>query len=179
MSHPDHFALFALPARFALDEAALERAHKDVQSRVHPDRFAAGSAAERRVAMQWAARANEAYSTLKSPLARAAYLCEQAGVPIDAHSNTAMPADFLAQQMQWREALEEAQAAATRAPLAALEDELETARSELLAQLEAAIDRRGDYTSATALVRRLMFVERIREELRTAQSRLPLDRATV
>ena len=65
MSHPDHFALFALPARFALDESALERAHKDVQSKVHPDRFAAGSAAERRVAMQWAARANEAYRTLE------------------------------------------------------------------------------------------------------------------
>jgi len=45
MSHPDHFALFAMPARFALDEAELERAHRDVQSKVHPVRFASGSAA--------------------------------------------------------------------------------------------------------------------------------------
>jgi molecular chaperone HscB len=73
MSHPDHFALFALPARFALDETALESSHKAVQTRVHPDRFATGTAAERRVAMQWAARANEAIA-LKSPRLRAAYL---------------------------------------------------------------------------------------------------------
>ena len=88
MSHPDHFALFALPPRFAIDESELERAHKDVQSKVHPDRFAAGSAAERRVAMQWAAQANEAYRTLKSPLARAAFLCERAGVAINAGART-------------------------------------------------------------------------------------------
>jgi iron-sulfur cluster assembly protein len=53
MSHPDHFELFGLPPRFKIDPDALERAYKDVQSRVHPDRFAAGTAAERRVAMQW------------------------------------------------------------------------------------------------------------------------------
>ncbi len=99
-----------MPARFALDEAELERAHKDVQSKVHPDRFASGSAAERRVAMQWAARANEAYRTLKSPLSRAAFLCERAGVPIDANVNTSMPVEFLAQQMEWREVLDDARA---------------------------------------------------------------------
>ena len=92
MPHPDHFQLFDLPASFALDRDALDRAFRSVQSSVHPDRHAAGSAVERRVAMQWATRANEAYQTLKSPLKRAAYLCEQAGVPIGAETNTAMPA---------------------------------------------------------------------------------------
>ena len=74
---------------------------------MHPDRFASGTAAERRVAMQWATRANEAYTTLRSPQRRAAYLVERAGVPINAETNTAMPPAFLMQQMEWREALDE------------------------------------------------------------------------
>ena len=86
----DHFALFDLPVRFALDDGELEQAYRRVQAQVHPDRFASAGAAERRVAMQWAARANEAFRTLRSPVARAAYLCERHGQPIEAESNTAM-----------------------------------------------------------------------------------------
>jgi molecular chaperone HscB len=173
MSHPDHFALFALPARFALDEAALERAYKGVQSKVHPDRFAAGSAAERRVAMQWAARANEAYRTLKRPHARAAYLCERAGVAIEAGSNTAMPADFLMQQMEWREALDEARAPADAERLAQLAELIDEQRGRLMADLESAIDVRADFVAAADLVRRLMFIDKFREELREAAQDLP------
>ncbi len=110
---PDHFQLFDLPPRFALDMAALDSAYRSVQGQVHPDRFAAGTAAENRVAMQWATQANEAYRTLKSPLKRAAYLCERAGVPIDAESNTTMPTEFLMQQLQWREALDDARGGLT------------------------------------------------------------------
>jgi molecular chaperone HscB len=168
MSHPDHFALFALPARFALDEAALDRAHKDVQSKVHPDRFAAGSAAERRVAMQWAARANEAHRTLKSPLSRAAYLCERAGVAIDANTNTSMPVEFLVQQMEWREALDIARADRDAARFAALTVEIDEVHGRLVAELESALDVRSDYPGAARLVRRLMFVDKFRDELRAA-----------
>jgi molecular chaperone HscB len=173
MSHPDHFALFALPARFALDETALEQAYKGVQSKVHPDRFAAGSAAERRVAMQWAARANEAYRTLKRPHARAAYLCERAGVAIEAGSNTAMPADFLMQQMEWREALDEARAPADAERLAQLAELIDEQRGRLMADLESAIDVRADFVAAADLVRRLMFIDKFREELREAAQDLP------
>jgi molecular chaperone HscB len=168
MSHPDHFALFALPARFALDPAALDAAHKAVQSQVHPDRFAAGTAAERRVAMQWAARANEAYATLKSPLARGAYLCERAGVPVAAESNTAMPGDFLLRQLEWREALAEARAAHDAGRIDALRAEVAGERARLLAALAAAIDERADYAAAAQLVRALMFVERFGAEVAEA-----------
>src|SRR5512134_737475 len=130
MSHPDHFELFGLPPRFAIDLDALERAYKEVQAHVHPDRFAAGTAAERRVAMQWATRANEAYTTLRSPQKRAAYLVERAGVPIDAESNTAMPPAFLMQQMEWREALDEARD--DPATLDALRETMSEQRSELI-----------------------------------------------
>jgi molecular chaperone HscB len=127
MTLPDHFALFDLPARFEIDLDELERAYRSVQSRVHPDRHASGTPAERRIAMQWASRANEAYRTLKSPQRRAAYLCERAGVPIEAESNTSMPGPFLVQQLEWREALDDAR---TSGSPAALEPMKTTMRAE-------------------------------------------------
>jgi molecular chaperone HscB len=168
MSDHDHFALFALPARFALDADALEAAHKAVQSTVHPDRYAAGSAAERRVAMQWAARANEAYRTLKSPLARAAYLCERAGVPIEAETNTAMPAAFLLQQLEWREALDEARVGG--APLAGLAATVAAERARVLRDIGTALDERADVGAAAALVRQLMFLDKFRDEVASAEA---------
>lgn len=160
----DHFALFGLPARFALDEAELEQAYRRVQAQVHPDRYAAAGAAERRVAMQWATRANEAFRTLRSPITRAAYLCEQHGQAINAESNTAMPPEFLAQQMQWREELDEARGGGAQV-LIDLQQEVEARRSQVLDRLAAAIDRAHDYAAAAAAVRELHFIDRFREEL--------------
>ena len=67
----NHFDLFQLPAKFAIDLGALDAAYRDVQGQVHPDRFVNATDAEKRVAMQWATRANEAYQTLKNPQKRA------------------------------------------------------------------------------------------------------------
>ncbi len=160
----DHFALFDLPPRFALDETALEAAYRRVQAQVHPDRFAAAGPAERRVAMQWAARANEAYRTLRSPAARAAYLCERHGQPIEAETNTAMPAEFLMQQMEWRERLDEARGGDAEAERR-LQSEVETRRREVLDRVGAAIDQRRDFAAAAAGVRELYFIDRFRDEL--------------
>ena len=162
---PDHFQLFDLPPRFALDVAALDSAYRSVQGQVHPDRFAAGTAAESRVAMQWATQANEAYRTLKSPLKRAAYLCERAGVPIDAESNTTMPTEFLMQQLQWREALDDARAAANAASLQALNNETIAERDNLLDQIGRALDVESDPVRAASLVRQLMFIEKFGTEI--------------
>ena len=162
---PDHFQLFDLPPRFALDVAALDSAYRSVQGQVHPDRFAAGTAAESRVAMQWATQANEAYRTLKSPLKRAAYLCERAGVPIDAESNMTMPTEFLTQQLQWREALDDARAAADAASLQALNNETIAERDNLLDQIGRALDVESDPVRAASLVRQLMFIEKFGTEI--------------
>ncbi len=145
---PDHFQLFDLPPRFALDMAALDSAYRSVQGQVHPDRFAAGTAAENRVAMQWATQANEAYRTLKSPLKRAAYLCERAGVPIDAESNTSMPTEFLMQQLQWREALDDARASSDGASLQALDSDTTAERDRLLDEIGQCARRRFRSTPA-------------------------------
>jgi molecular chaperone HscB len=164
----DHFSLFALPARFEIDAVALDRAYKDVQAKVHPDRFVSSSAAERRVAMQWATRANEAFAVLRSPLRRAAYLCELRGVPISAESNTAMPREFLLRQMQWREALDEATCSLDASRLAGLRSELDQQRSTIASQVSASIDQHNDMLRAADLVRQWMFIERFGEDVNRA-----------
>ncbi len=164
-SIPDHFALFGVEPRFALDAKLLDAAYKRVQDKVHPDRFVSAAAAERRIAMQWAARANEALQTLRSPVRRAAYLCELNGVALGTESNTAMPPAFLMQQLEWREALAEAVAASDPRALDAVARQTETARAGLLDELAQAIDAERDFTRAAALVRQLMFVDKMRDEI--------------
>lgn len=165
----DDFTLFGLPPRQALDRAALDARRRELQAATHPDRFAAEGAAAQRVAMQWSVRVNEAWQRLKDPLSRAAYLCEQRGVPINAENNTAMPREFLLQQMAWREALDDADGAAA---VQALDDTVAAEERAMQARLVALLDEQGDTTAAAAQVRALMFVTRFREALAQRLERL-------
>ena len=163
----NHFDLFQLPATFALDMGALDAAYRDVQGRVHPDRFINATDAEKRVAMQWATRANEAYQTLRNPQKRAQYLCELNGVDLNTESNTAMPMDFLMQQMEWREALGEARAARDSDALDALDEQVKQERKARLAQVGTQLDA-GDFDNAAQGVRALMFLDKFSEEVHYA-----------
>ena len=158
----DDFALFGVPQRFAQERSALDARWKELQREVHPDRFAAQGAAAQRVAMQWSVRINEAYQRIKDPQRRASYMCELNGAPIRAEDNTAMPAQFLMQQMEWREALDEADSAAA---LDALEGEVRQARQDALERCATLIDEQHDYTAAAQQVRALMFIERFAHDV--------------
>jgi molecular chaperone HscB len=163
----NHFELFQLPATFTIDMGALDAAYRDVQGKVHPDRFVNATDAEKRVAMQWATRANEAYQTLKNPQKRAQYLCEQNGVDLKTESNTAMPMDFLMQQMEWREALGDAKAGKDMAALEALDGQVRAERKARMASIGQQLDG-GDFEHAAQGVRALMFLEKFGEELQYA-----------
>jgi len=161
----NHFELLGLPLAHALDTGRLEGAYRDLQSQVHPDRFAAATEAERRVALQWAARANEAYRTLRDPVARARYLLGLKGFDTGEESNTTMPADFLMQQMEWREAVAEARGERDAARLESLRADIGTERAEMLRVLERAIDRDANYDAGCSLVRKLRFLEKLEAEI--------------
>ena len=156
------FELFGLPAQFAQDRAAIDARWKELQREAHPDRFAAQGAAAQRVAMQWSVRINEAYQRLKDPLKRAAYLCELRGAPINAENNTAMPTEFLMEQMAWREALEDAK---SEADLVTLQAEVDRVRASTLAHIAALLDDTPDALAAAQQVRALMFVERFAHDV--------------
>ena len=153
----DDFELFGLERRFAQERSAIDARWKELQREAHPDKFAAQGAAAQRVAMQWSVRINEAYQRLKDPMRRAAYLCELHGAPINAEDNTAMPPAFLMQQMEWREALDDA---ATEADIDTLQTEVDAARARALSAFDWLIDEKGDYAQAAQQVRALMFIAR-------------------
>jgi molecular chaperone HscB len=167
----NHFELLGLPVRFSVDATSLERGYRDLQSRVHPDKFAAASEPERRVAMQWAARANEAYRTLRHPVERARYLLALKGFDTEEESNTAMPADFLMQQMEWREAVAEAREAGDARELRRLHAGLADSRKDMLRMLESAIDRDANFDAGCSLVRKLRFLDKLEEEIDAAIDR--------
>ena len=156
------FELFGLETRFAQDRSAVDARWKDLQREAHPDKFAAQGAAAQRVAMQWSVRINEAYKRLKDPLKRAAYLCELNASPVNAENNTAMPASFLMQQMEWREALDDA---VSVDELIQLGHEVKAAKQAMLLNCERFLDEQGDYARAVQEVRALMFVERFAADL--------------
>ncbi len=158
----DDFELFGLPRKFAQERSQIDLRWKELQREAHPDRFAAQGAAAQRVAMQWSVRINEAYQRLKDPLKRAAYLCELAGAPVRAEDNTAMPAAFLMQQMEWREALEDA---TSEQQLDALDDEVLQAKKQMLAACGQLLDEAGDAPAAVQQVRALMFVARFAQDV--------------
>ena len=153
----DDFELFGLPRRFALDRGELDARRRALQAEVHPDRFTGADAAAQRAAMQSAVRVNEAHARLADPLKHAAYLCQLAGTPVRAEDNTAMPLDFLREQMAWRESLDEA---SSRAAVDAVADHLAEARRLAYERLANALDERQDFAAAAQEVRALMFIER-------------------
>lgn len=156
------FELFRVPMQFAQDGEQLSARWKELQREAHPDKFAAHGVAAQRIAMQWSVRINEAYQRLKDPLKRASYLCELHGAPINAERNTAMPTDFLMQQMQWREALDEAK---TRQDFEEIADQSSADKRAKLLKIEQFLDAGQDFFAAAQQVRALMFIERFAGEV--------------
>jgi molecular chaperone HscB len=156
------FELFEIPAQFSQDRSLLDAKWKDLQREAHPDKFAAQGPAAQRIAMQWSVRINEAYNRLKDPLKRATYLCELNGAPIEAHTNTSMPPVFMMMQIEWREALEEAE---TAEELEEIERQTANYKNEQLSKIEQFIDIKHDFFAAANEVRALMFVARFVGEI--------------
>ncbi|HYL87419.1 MAG TPA: Fe-S protein assembly co-chaperone HscB [Burkholderiales bacterium] len=161
----NHFELFGLQPAFKLDHEALARAYREIQSRVHPDRFAHAGDAERRASLQWTTRVNEAYRTLRSPVQRASHILALHGVDVAFETNTAMAPAFLAQQMELREALENAERAKDVKALEALQKSIERDKAALEEKLAQRIDEQKDYAAAAGLARELQFLEKIEAEI--------------
>lgn len=168
----DFFSLFELPRAFRMSVSELDSRYRDVQAQVHPDRFAHASEVERRLSMQWATHANEAYSTLKKPLERAKYLLHLAGHDLQAESNTSMPADFLMEQMEWREAVAEARGGGDHHELEHLHNRLRSDIDSRYEEIASLLDDAKDFTQATDRVRRLMFLDKLLYEIDDALASL-------
>ena len=166
----DFFALFGLPRKFALNEEALAEKIRELQSAAHPDRFAGGGAAQIRVAAQMSARVNEAAQTLRRPLSRAAYILSLRGADAFDETNTAMPPEFLMQQLEWREAAEEARENGDHSALQSLRAEAEGERNAIAAEAARLLDEDGDLESACDAVRKWKYLEKFLGEIEPAET---------
>lgn len=162
----DYFELLGLARGFEVDAETLAVRYRDLQRALHPDRFAGASDRERRLSVQQTARVNEAYRTLKDPLARARYLLELNGVALD-DTDTAMDPGFLMEQMELREALGAVRDAADPfGRLGEVRDRIEGQERDLVRELSSRLSQATpeDLEQAREAVRRLQFMRKLLEE---------------
>ena len=157
----NYFSLFQLPQQFGIDLPLLNANYRVIQSDSHPDRFVTATSTEKLSSMQLATLANEAYQTLKNPASRATYLLQLQNIEAVAETNTAMPADFLMQQMEWRETLDDAKQAKDIGALTSLLSKMRAEAVSLQADLVRLFDQNHDLIAATDTTRKLIFIDKV------------------
>lgn len=152
----DYFELFELAPHYSLDITALADRYRRLRRHRRP-----GMAGD-------AALIEQAYQTLKSPVARAAYLLERRGIDPDGETGIARDGVFLINRIQLRESLEEVEDAPDRAAaLAGLEQEAEGRLADLEADFAAALAA-NDSQGAVEVLARMRFYDQF---LRQIQAR--------
>ena len=160
----NHFEVFDLPIAFEIDNQLLAQRYRELQRTVHPDNYAQASERDRRLAMQKSAQVNEAFQTLKDPLARGRYLLQLQGIDTNEANDMAMDPEFLMMQMELREEL--ASIKRQSQPLEALSRFLQRLEQQLQ-QLTATLSQQftqQNWQSARDSVRQWQFFQRLREE---------------
>jgi molecular chaperone HscB len=168
----NYFELFQMPPHFRLDLGTLDRHYLELQTRVHPDKSAHLSDAERRLSLQWATLTNEAYQTLKRPLERARYLLKIHGVDTREEDNTAMPKEFLLEQIEWREELQEAVVLRHQDAMERMAARLKSETDNLFDSLATLLDDQRQHPAAAVMVRQLAFLEKLGRDLNDALAAL-------
>ncbi|QSA99225.1 Fe-S protein assembly co-chaperone HscB [Methylococcus sp. EFPC2] len=168
----NYFELFQLPQDFRLDLGKLDSHYLELQTRVHPDKSAHLSDAEKRLSLQWATLANEAYQTLKRPLDRARYLLKIHGIDTQEENNTAMPTEFLLEQIEWREELQGAVVLRNLDALERLSARLKTETDSLFDSLGSLLEDERQHPAAAVIVRQLAFLEKLGRDINDALATL-------
>lgn len=164
----DHFTRLGLVPRYDVDAAELERAYFGYQRVVHPDRFASKSAREKALSQSQAVSINEAFETLRDPLARAIYLLALRGAPLPADDKTVNDPELLMAAMEDREALDDAGTAAQLDAFARqTQDKYEQTVNEI-----GALFGRDDLAGAARLTLTLRYLAKLRDEVRAKRGRV-------
>ena len=157
------FTLLHLPEAFVIDLEKLDQNYQSIQKEIHPDRFASSNDELRLESIKKTAQANDAYQTLKSPIRRAEYLLHLQGVNIDDEKYTAVPQDFLMQQMEWREELESHKK--NRVALEKLAQDIQKNKIEMIKELPRHFENKSNLDEAAKITRELNFIEKIEKHI--------------
>lgn len=171
----NHFELFGLPVAFDLDADDLASRYRELQRRVHPDKYASASDQERRLSLQMTALVNEAFQTLKDPVRRGRYLLSLRGVDVGEETDTAMDPAFLMEQMEWRENLEEIrQADNPRKQLVELANRIGQRLQDKIGHFRQALDKDSPEETGRArnIIREMQFLEKMQQEIDNLEEEL-------
>jgi molecular chaperone HscB len=160
------FDLLQLPKAFVIDLKKLDQNYQSIQKEIHPDRFASLGDDTKLESIKKTAQVNDAYQTLKSPIRRAEYLLQLHGVNIHDEKYTAVPQDFLMQQMEWREELEMHKQ--DKLALEKLAADIQKNKKQMINQLPAFFDNKDDLNDAIKTTRELNFIEKIEQHINDA-----------
>ena len=160
------FTLLQLPEAFDIDLETLHQNYQSIQKNIHPDRFATFDDEARLESIKKTAQVNDAYQTLKSPIRRAEYLLQLKGINIHDEKYTAVPQDFLMQQMEWREELETYKL--NKVALEKLAQDIQKNKNDMMNQLPSFFDDKNHLNDAIRVTRELNFIEKIEQHINDA-----------
>jgi len=160
------FTLLQLPEAFVIDLETLHQNYQSIQKDIHPDRFATFDDEAKLESIKKTAQVNDAYQTLKSPIRRAEYLLQLKGINIHDEKYTAVPQDFLMQQMEWREELETHKL--DKVALEKLAQDIQKNKNDMMNQLPSFFDDKNHLNDAIRVTRELNFIEKIEQHINDA-----------
>ncbi len=160
------FTLLQLPEAFDIDLETLHQNYQSIQKDIHPDRFATFDDEAKLESIKKTAQVNDAYQTLKSPIRRAEYLLQLKGINIHDEKYTAVPQDFLMQQMEWREELETHKL--NKVALEKLAQDIQKNKNDMMNQLPSFFDDKNHLNDAIRVTRELNFIEKIEQHINDA-----------
>lgn len=170
MNNP--FALFDLPVAFQVDSALLNERYLALQKSLHPDNFSAASAQEQRLAIQKSAEINDALRILKDPITRAdSIIAINTGEAENPEEKSNNDIDFLMQQMEWRETLENIENRQDTDELTAFAQEINQIRHAILSELSTALDAQ-QWDIARAITDKLRFIKKLQAEIERVEETL-------
>ena len=171
----NYFQLFGIEAKFSVDLTELSATYQALQKTVHPDRFAHSSAQEQLLAVQKSAQINDAYQTIKLPIARGEYLLKLRDTQLPSEQETVGDVSFLMEQMELREMLADiSDASDSDAALFAAQETLDVQSQHLWQQFEQLIliDEKESNEKAGELLRKLKFYQKLQIELERIEDSL-------
>ena len=160
------FKLLQIPEAFVIDIETLHQNYQSIQKNIHPDRFATFDDEAKLESIKKTAQVNDAYQTLKSPIRRAEYLLQLKGINIHDEKYTAVPQDFLMQQMEWREELETHKL--NKVALEKLVQDIQKNKNDMMNQLPSFFDDKNHLNDAIRVTRELNFIEKIEQHINDA-----------
>ena len=151
----NYFEIFNLPEKFDIDLTVLQKNYREIQKKIHPDKFTTSTENEKIQSMIKSTQINDAYKTLKLPLKRASYITS---LHTD-DKKIILPPEFLMQQMEWEEYFESIQT--KKEKVNEFDSLIKNKKDDFIGLLQNQIDQKKDWDAAAITIHKLKFIEQL------------------